>query len=1023
MHLEKTGIYQRRAEVFYDCLKRDYIKTAIDLNAEYFVTDEPVPFGEKDKYRLKPAEKGSIWGTNWQCAWFHLTGKVPAKWAGKTVAVRIDIGGEGLLFSPDGVPLEGITNHSAFWPGYIKEYVTVYDSAPAGGDVDLWLDAGANGYFGMELGAHPRLDTEKTEGEMSARINHLQLCLTDENIKQLSIDVEIALSLMKTYPKESYRYRQILMILCEATDLYCGNPQNVEKVRELLKKKLFSAKACSSALKVTAVGHAHIDTAWLWPVRETIRKCGRTFANQIANIEKYPEYVFGASQPQLYQFVKDHYPELYAKIKKAVAEGRWEPQGGMWVEADCNLISGESMVRQFIHGKNFFMDEFGFDVKNLWIPDVFGYSGAMPQIIKGCGCDYFLTQKISWNLFNEFPHHTFIWRGIDGSEVLTHFPPENNYNAFVIPEESVRGQNNFKEADMLDEFCSLFGIGDGGGGPRDDYIERAMRLKDLEGCPKVTMGRADKFFERLKDAAGKLDVWDGELYLEKHQGTLTTQAKVKRSNRKLEYLLKHIEFIYSCLPLKDYPAAEMDKLWKILLINQFHDIIPGSSITRVYKETHEQYAEIFKNGKELLAKAASKLFSPDKNSMTLFNPLSCVYTGPVALPEGWKNARNDGESLPCQLEGDTAIADISIPAGGFISIEKADNEAVPATADGENLILENALIRYEFSRDAQLIRVYDKEAKYELITPENPANVMSLYHDDPVEYDAWEIDLGYEEQHLEDAKGVSINKISGPVRQILDFELTISNSKINQRIILGHGKRLDFETRVQWDEAHKMLRTKFPVKAHATEAVFDIQYGYIKRSTSRNTSWDIARYEVAAHRYADISDSQYGIALLNDCKYGYKVHERILDLNLLRSPKYPDFTADIGEHEFTYSLLPHSGGLLQSNVINNAAILNQPLLRFEGFRADNAALPCTLEADDVSLEVIKKAEKEDCLIIRLVETKGQRSQASLRFNIPVRKLLKTNLIEWTEEGGESINGNILELEFRPFELKTYKVYC
>ncbi|MFA7183926.1 MAG: glycoside hydrolase family 38 C-terminal domain-containing protein [Victivallales bacterium] len=1023
MHLEKTNIYQKRAEVFCDCLKRDYIKAEIDLDAEYFVTEEPVSFKEKDRYEFKPAPKGTMWGSDWQCVWFHLTGTIPAEWAGETVAARIDVGGEGLVLSPEGIPLQGITNNSVFCSSFRREYVPLYDSAPGGKDVELWLDAGASNPFGMKMSSHPRLDAKKPGGGISAHINHLQLCTVDKNIRQLGIDVEIALSLMKSYPKDNYRYRQILMILCEAVDLYRGNPQNACEVSKFLKEKLFSAKACSSALKVTAVGHAHIDTAWLWPLRETIRKCARTFANQIANIEKYPEYVFGASQPQHYQFVKDHYPELYAKVKKAVAEGRWEPQGGMWVEADCNLPSGESMIRQFLHGKNFFMDEFGFDVKNLWIPDVFGYSGALPQIIKGSGCDYFLTQKISWNLFNEFPHNTFIWRGIDGSEVLTHFPPENNYNAFVSPEQLIKAQNNFKEADVLDEFCSLFGLGDGGGGPREDYIERAMRLKDLEGCPKVTMGRADDFFERTKASAEKLEIWDGELYLEKHQGTLTTQAKVKRCNRKLEYLLKHIEFIYSCLPLSDYPAAELEKLWKTLLINQFHDIIPGSSITRVYKETHEQYAEMFKNCKELLAKAADLLFSSNENSMTLFNPLSCSCNGPVVLPKGWMNAAVNGKALPGQFEGERVIVDINIPPCAFLTVDKIDAAAASPIENGENLILENAFIRYEFNRDAQLISVYDKEADYELIQPEKPANVISLYHDDPVEYDAWDIDLGYEEQLLENARGGAVNKISGPIRQVLDFELEIGNSKIRQRITLGHGKRLDFETRVQWNEAHKMLRTQFPVKAHTTEAAFDIQYGYLKRSTGRNTSWDMARYEVAAHRYADISDSQYGIALLNDCKYGYKVHDRVLDLNLLRSSKYPDFTADLGEHEFTYSLLPHKGDLLQSNVMNNAAILNQPPLRFEGFRADKAILPCSLESNDISLEAIKKAEKEKCLIIRLVETKGQRSQASLRFELPVKKLIRTNLIEWTEEGNETMNGNILKLEMKPFEIRTYKVYC
>ncbi len=1022
MHLEKIAIYQRRIEVFYDCLKRDYIKESSDLQAEYFMTEEPVSFADKDKYEFKPVKKGDVWGNNWQCAWFHLTGKVPADWTGEKIIAHLSIGGEALAFTHDGMPLQGITNNSIFLADFVNDCLPLYDSAKGGEKVELWLDAGANGYAGMEMSNHPRLDTDKPEGQTIAKANYLELCTVDEIVRELSIDVEIGLNLLKTYTKENYRYRQILMTLSEAMDIYCGNRDNASKTRDFLKEKLFCKQANASALKVTAVGHAHIDTGWLWPVRETIRKCGRTFANQIAHIEKYPEYVFGASQPQHYQFTKDHYPELYEKIKKAVAAGRWEPQGGMWVEADCNLISGESMIRQFLHGKNFFMDEFGFDVKNLWIPDVFGYSGAMPQIIKGCGCEYFLTQKISWNVFNEFPHHTFIWRGIDGSDVLTHFPPESNYNAFVKPEQLCKAQNAFKEADVLDEFMSLFGIGDGGGGPRNDYIDRAIRLKDLEGCPKVTMGRADDFFERINILRDNLEVWSGELYLEKHQGTLTTQAKVKKSNRKLEYLLKHVEFIYSCLPLADYPAEQMDKLWKTLLINQFHDIIPGSSITRVYNETHQQYAEMSETCKNLLFQAAAKLFSVDNNSITLFNPLSCVYDGPIELPEGWLTAAINGEILTGQIENARTIVNVKIPACEFITLNKAENNTASVTNHASELFLENDLIRYEFNEDAQLISAYDKEAGHELIKPAKPANILSLYYDDPVEYDAWDLDLGYEEQHLANARGTGVSKTSGPIRQMLEFELTISNSKISQQIILGHGKRLDFKTKVNWDEAHKMLRAQFPIEAHTTEATFDIQYGYIKRTTGRNTSWDMARYEVAAHRYADISDSQYGAALLNDCKYGYKVHDRILDLNLLRSPKYPDFTADIGEHKFTYSLLPHIGGLIESNVINNAAILNQPPLRFNGFSNNNAGLPCELESDNVSLETIKKAEKEDCLIIRVVETKGQRSKASLCFKSPVKKVVRTNMIEWINEGKEAIVDNSLSIELKPFEIRTYKLW-
>lgn len=1023
MHREKIKHYSTRVRVFLDLLQRDFITEKTTFNAEYFVTDEPVVFEDISSYEMKPIKIGEQWGKDWQCAWLHLTGQIPAAWQGEKIIARLNVGGEGLIFNNAGMPLQGITESSIFWASFLRDMFPVSGDVTEGDKVELWIDAAANNYFGLHLSNHPRLDTATPYGYAKGTVSYMELCLFNEDIWQLMLDYEVGLSLMNSYTAEDYRYRQLLMILSDSADIYAGKPENAVAAREFLKEKLFSSKACSSALNVTAVGHAHIDTGWLWPVRETIRKCGRTFANQIALIERYPEYVFGASQPQHYQFTKDYYPELYKKIKKAVADGQWEPQGGMWVEADCNLISGESMIRQFLHGKNYFMDEFEFDVKNLWIPDVFGYSAAMPQIIKGCGCDYFVTQKISWNIFNDFPHHTFIWRGIDGSDVLTHFPPENTYNAWVKPEDLVKGQNRFKEADKVDEFISLFGVGNGGGGPREDHIERALRLKDIEGAPKVKLGRSDDMLERINRFRDKLDVWEGELYLEKHQGTLTTQAKVKKMNRKLEYLLKHIEFVYSCLPFDDFPAAEMDRMWKLMLINQFHDIIPGSSITRVYNETRAQYDEIMATGLKLLETAAVKLMEKSDNALTLFNPLGCEYAGPVELPEGWSGADVNGEGLDVQIEKGIAVADVSIPAYGFITLERADAEAACADVDSSELSLENDYICYVFDEDGQLISAYDKEADHQLIKAEDPGNVISVYHDDPVEYDAWDIDLSYEKQLVENARGVSaVKTVDGDLRQCLEFELKISNSVIKQKVILGHGKRLDFVTEVEWDEAHRMLRTKFPVDVHTTEATFDIQYGYIKRFSARNTSWDMARYEVPAHRYADLSDSQYGVAILNDCKYGHKVLERTLDLTLLRSPKYPDFNADMGHHEFTYSLLPHLGSLVESNVINNAAILNQPPLRFAGLKATGLEMPCVFDSDDISMEVVKKAEKEDCLVVRLVETKGRRSKGVLSFNRPVEKVVATNMIEWEDNGNLELDGSTVEISLKPFEIATYKVY-
>ena len=1021
MHREKYKHYHLRAKTFVEMLERDCFGDKINFRAEYFMTEEPVPFSDCQKYDMKPLFPGEQWGSDWQCAWLRLRATIPQEWDGKKLIARLHVGGEALIFNSDGIPLQGLTGGSVFKESFVRDTFRVTDNAKGGDEIELMIDSSSCKVIGLTMDRYPRNDAQKPGGSSVGKITYMELCVFDEDVWQLFVDLELGMSLLSTYNKDDYRYRQLLMIFNDAADIYRGDTANANAARTFLKEKFFSSKANSSALKVTAVGHAHIDTAWLWPIRETIRKCGRTFANQIGLLEKYPEYVFGASQPQHYQFTKEHYPSLYEKIKKMVADGRWELQGGMWIEADCNLISGESMIRQFLHGKNFYMDEFGFEVKNLWLPDVFGYSAAMPQILKGSGCDYFLTQKISWNQFNVFPHHTFVWKGIDGSEVLAHFPPENGYSNQALPTDLCAGQKRFNEADVVDEFLSLYGIGDGGGGARDDYIERMMRMKDLEGCPKVKMGRADEFFERLNRFRDKLDIWEGELFLELHQGTLTTQAKVKRMNRKLEYLLKHIEFVYSCLDIAEYPSEELDALWKILLLNQFHDIIPGSSITRVYKETNAQYEEILERGSRLLQIAANSLMKPDPKSVTLFNPLGCDYHGPVKLPDGWSAAGFDGTELPAQNESGTVYVEAKIPAYGFITLTKSSSPATEADIN-DNLILENELIRYEFNADGQIISAYDKEAGYEVITEDAPANVISIYHDNPPTNDAWDIDITYEKQLIENAKGRKAVKSSGKVRQTIDFELNISNSSIKQKAVLGSGKRLDFITQIDWNENHRMLRTKFPTEIHTTEATYDIQYGYIKRNAHTNTSWDMARFEVPAHRYADISDAQYGIAVLNDSKYGHKVSDKTIDLTLMRSTKYPDFVADIGGHEFTYSLLPHTGSLVNSDVMNNAAVLNQPPLSFPGYDATGLAMPCAVDSADIVMEACKKAEKENCLIIRLVETKGWRSKGKVILNRNAARVVKTNIIEWENGEDFTLENDSFDINLQPFEIATLKVY-
>ena len=1022
MRQEEMKLYLDRCRRFLRRCEPDLLSETIIPAAEFARTAEPVRWEERETLEYRPIDVGGDWGEAWDSAWFRLRAQLPESWKDRPVALQLNLSGESLIFDADGLPLCATTGNSLFNTHYTKEFFQVPESLRRGGTVDLWIEAAANSIFGVYMDEEPHRLIEKPAGYFPGKVKVMRIGLFNTELWHLRIELELLLNYYDTLPENDYRRRRLLAAMNETVNLYADDPANAAKAREPLAKML-ALPALASALKVSAVGHAHIDTGWLWPVRETVRKCARTFANQLDMMDKYPGYVFGASQPQHYAFVKEHYPKLYEKIKQRVAEGRWELQGGMWVEADCNLISGESMVRQFLHGKNFYMDEFGFDVKNLWIPDVFGYSAALPQIIRKSGCDFFLTQKISWNQFNRFPHNTFFWEGIDGSEVLTHFPPEDTYNAFVVPEELVAAQNRFKESDLLDEFISLFGIGDGGGGPKEEYLERAKRLANLEGCPKVKFGRADRFFERIAACRDKLPTWSGELYLELHRGTLTVQARTKRNNRKLEELLATVEFAHSLLPLSEYPAEALDRIWKTLLINQFHDIIPGSSIRKVYETTEREHAEALEAAARLAGDAVRKLGRAASGAVTLVNSLSVPQDDPVVLPAEWDGSAvldASGSALPAQIEDGRVVAAVTVPADALTVLARGAGRA-PACEPLEGRVLENGLIRYEFDADGRLTRAFDKEAGREVLPPGAAGNEFSLYVERANNHEAWDIEIFYEQQKCGTAKSIEPARgWRGPVRSGLEFRLGIGNSRLVQRVTLAEGsKRLDFATEAEWHEERKMLRVAFPVAVFTEEANFDIQYGTVRRPTHRNTSWDAARFEVCGQKFADLSEEFYGAALLNDCKYGYKVFGTTLDLCLLRAPKFPDWDADQGHHEFIYSFLPHTGSLNNSGVRSEAAKLNRPALAVPGVAAE-AVSPLSLEAATVALTVVKKAEKEDCLVIRLVEQAGRNSQAVL--TVPAgKRLVGTNLLEWTNDDVLTPEAGTVALTFRPYEIKTFKV--
>ena len=1022
MHKKLKLLLENRTEKFFNRVCGLVIEDSILLNAEYRKTQEVVSFRNRLKGKYGKIKEGDIWGKAWENAWFHLEGSIPVAWKGKDIAVCLDFGGESLIFSNTGEPLYALTHMSVFELDFNKKIYHVVKKAKGNEKVDLWVEASASCLMGVNIESGFGPDSPLRCDTYEAEAVSMKLCTFDMEMWHLQLDVEVLVSLMKSLPENTPRRGKILRTLNRAIDVFCDDRTNVLKCRNIL-SELLSSPANNSSLTAVSIGHAHIDTGWLWPVKESIRKTARTFASQMALIDKYPDYVFGASQPQHYVFLKEYYPGLYKRLKQYIKDGRWEVQGGMWVEADCNLINGESMVRQILYGKNFFKDEFDIDVKNLWLPDVFGYSAALPQILKKSGIDYFLTQKISWNQFNRFPHHTFMWEGIDGSEVLTHFIASNTYNGNMLPEELIFSEKNFTENDVLDEYLSVFGMGDGGGGPAEEYIERGLRQQNLEGCPKVKFEHAQAFFDRVGDKKELLEKWRGELYLELHRGTLTTQAKVKKGNRKLENCLKVLEFLYSTLDLEVYPAEEIEYIWKKLLINQFHDILPGSSITKVYEITREEYEDCFQRYNELLRQFAEQAMSPEKNSLIIFNPLSYAYNMPVVLDENYLEfdfVDETGNAVLSQDEENKKIIFVNIPSYSFVKLQKigkTDNKRIEFC---KPLILENDLIKYEFSENGEIIFAFDKETGMNVL---NKGNVLSLYDDRPVDWDAWDVDIFYENQLIETAKSYFLKHlVSGPVRSGIQFVLKIGKSEITQNVYLAtNTKRLDFETSVGWKEQHKMLRVSFDTTIKSSEASFDIQYGYVKRNTHRNTSWDMAKFESAAHKYVDLSGYDYGVALLNDCKYGHKVLDSVIDLNILRAPTNPDPDADKNEtHTLVYSLLPHRRSLIESDVVQVAGMLNIKPIMFYDKTIEGLMPPCRLtDTNGVSLEVVKKAEKEDCYIIRVVETKGKISEGTLVFKSDV-ELMETNLIEWENNEWEN-SGRSKKVILNPFEIKTYKL--
>lgn len=835
------------------------------------------------------------------------------------------------------------------------------------------------------------------------------------------------------------RYQKVLSETANALDFRVANSPEFYagiKKAEAILADIYELKAVPEQ-KVTAVGHTHIDLAWLWTVQQAIEKGERSFQTVMKLMDEYPEYTFIQSQPQMYQFIKDNYPELYQAIKEKIKEGRWEAEGAMWVEADCNLTSGESLVRQILHGKRFLQQEFGKDSQILWLPDVFGYSAALPQLLKKSNTPYFMTTKLSWNQYNQIPYDSFYWQGIDGSRVLTHFittisegysptPYYATYNGLLDP-YTVKGSfERYQQKLVHDEIMIAYGYGDGGGGPTREMLECQRRLqKTLPDMPTITGNSATSFFERLEKtfADQKAPVWFGELYFEYHRGTLTSIGKNKKYNRQGEFLLQTLEKLYTAYGSEHYPQEKLEKLWKNLLLNQFHDILPGSAIEEVYDVTDKEYAALFAEGQELI----EKLVTASKTVITLYNPLGIARETVVALPmtAGQKALLNGVELVTQKAHDGQMLAKIpQLASLGTAAIDLEDTAATAVTvSEALQSEFETADFNVLFNEAFEIISLFDKRNQREIVPQGEVLNQLVVYEDLPMNYDAWDIDVYYDQKAWVVADLLSAAVVErGAIRDTLQITRRFETAQISQLIHFYHGTgRIDFETVIDWTLHHLLLKAQLPIAVNTLEATYDIQFGNVKRAIHKNTSWDLARFESCGQKWVDLSEGNYGVSVLTDSKYGFSTDFQKIGVTLIKSATDPYPQADQGRHEFTYSLYAHAGDWKTGQTMAQALDLNVPALAFSGTLPQVMDSFMAVDQENILLDTVKKAEDDETVIVRLYEYHNAAVTARLSAAQPIKKAVLCNLLEEAERE-LSVSENQVAIDFGPYEVQTVKLY-
>jgi alpha-mannosidase len=1011
--LRHTQLTLARIEKFTGRLKELIYSSHLPLDAEYAGPVDRISRAEAQHLAFQPAKPGLELGPLWATFWFRLRGRVPEAWRGRRVDLLWVSHSEATLWR-DGQPVQGLNYEPAApYNSSARPDAKLFQHAAGGEEVRLEVEVACNQVFGYDF---RQLQPYTTR--LPFVFEQADLAIFNPDAWDLYLDYAVLADILKQQEPQAALTPwtgRILAALNEVlNDLRPEDPATWPRARTRM-QELYRERNATYQHEISAIGHAHIDTAWLWTLAETRRKCVRTFANALAYMEDYPEFKFCCSQAQQYAWIKEDHPALYERIRGAVRRGQWIPVGGCWIEPDCNIPSGESLVRQCLYGKRFFQQEFGVDCKEFWNPDVFGYSGALPQILREAGFDWFLTQKLSWNEMNKPMHHSFLWQGIDGTRILTHFPPSDTYNGMGIGfplRDILFNVRNFKDHDRSNQSMFLFGYGDGGGGPTREMIDALRRIKDLEGVPRTEQRSPAEFFKRLEKNLTDAPVIEGELYFELTRGCYTTQARIKRANRLAEFALRDAEMLSviagpAALP---YPAAELERAWKLLLLNQFHDIIPGSSIREVNEEAERDYAVILDTAAGLKRNAIAALGAG--SGTRVINTCSWDRREVVELPEGSAPpTQKSWRGLPLQM--------VSAPSIGSAPVSSGKPEVISATVQRlqGGFVLENQYLRAEFSGTGKMTRLLDKTSNREALEPGTAGNQFVIFDDNPSILDAWDVDVFHLECRdldLSATEGRALEE--GPLRVMLEFDFAFGRSTLRERVSLAADARhLEFDCEADWRERHRILKVEFPVAVKAMEAAFEIQFGCLKRPTHFNTTYDIAMFETSGHKWADLSEPDHGVALLTDSKYGYDVHGSIMRISLLRASTHPDPEADQGLHQFRFGIYPHEGGLVDAGVVRLAYEFNCPLIPAPGAGAAHSWL--TIDSPHLILDTMKKAEDSDAIVLRLYECHALRGSATLRPNLPFQTASLANLLEKKKERIPIKNGT-LTLDFRPFQILT-----